>query len=239
MERKAMDIEVAREILKIQTGSPEELLERCNAIWIYSGQEREPHALLTSGKHSEGYINLNAVLQFPNLCEILAGYLIQKLEKQGIIKENIDAVVSPTFAEVTLGEEVARQLKAMFVFTEKKGREQRWTERFELPQGTRILLVEGPTTTLGTARKVKEVILNNNPMVEFIELNGKAIVATVIHRPNQLSISYPDCQVISLIAKEIHSWSPEECSLCEKGSEPLEPKPNWKKFIAYRLSGTL
>jgi orotidine-5'-phosphate decarboxylase len=227
-------LEKIRKILEIEEGQPEELLKNCNAIWIYSGKEGEPHALLASGKHSDGYINLNAVLQFPNLCQILAHKLIEKLKAQGITREKIDAVASSSFAAITFGQEVARQLNVLFVFTEKEGDEQKWSGRFELPKGCRILQVEELVTTLGTTEKVKKAILEKNPDVRFLEIDGKTVVATIFHRPDRLPIDYPHYKVIALIEKEIHNWDPNECPLCQKGSEALKPKQNWQKFLEYQ-----
>lgn len=231
-----MDLGKAREILEIEDGSPEEILNQCDAIWMYQGKENEPHAILTSGKHSDGYINLNAVLQFPNLCQILAKQLVQKWidEWWRAPYENVDVVVSSTFAATSLGEEVAKQLGAMFVFTEKDGDQQKWSGRFELPKGAKILQTEELITTLITTRKVKEAVLTSNPEVEFLEVGGKTLVITVIHRPEKFPIPDDDYEVVSLIPKEIHNWDPDKCPLCKNGSIALKPKPNWQRFIEHR-----
>jgi orotate phosphoribosyltransferase len=231
-----MNIGKAREILRIEDGLPEELLSHCDAIWIYSEKAGEPHAILTSGAHSNGYINLNAVLQFPNLCQILAKQLIEAWinEWPQVSYKKVDAIASTTFAAIPLGQEVAKQLRAMFVFTEKKEGQQKWSGRFELPEGATILQVEELITTLGTARQVKEAILVSNPSVKFLGVNGKTIVMTVVHRPARLPIPDTDYIVASLITKEIHNWAPELCPLCEKGSPALKPKLNWQRFMEYR-----
>jgi len=229
-----IELEKARKILKIKSGSPEKLLEICEAIWIYQGKPGEPHALLTFGKHSDGYINLSAVLQFPNLCEILAKSLIEKLKKEGIDLKRVDAVASSSYAAITFGQEVARQLKVMFVFTEKEQKEQEWSERFKLPKKARLLQVEELISTLSTTRKVKKAILAQNPDVDFLEKEGKTIVATIVHRPGKLPKTYPDYLVIALMEKEIHVWEPNECPLCKRNSPALKAKPNWEKFIKHR-----
>ncbi|MFH0859191.1 MAG: hypothetical protein V1868_01060 [Patescibacteria group bacterium] len=229
-----MNIERARKILSIETGSPEELMQTPDALWIYAGKNGEPHAVLTSGKHSDGYINTNAVLKFTNLCEILAGQLIAALGQRGIIMKQIDAVVSSSFAAITFGQEVARQLKTLFVFTEKVGGEQKWGGRFELPAGAKILQVEELITTTHTTRKVKKAVLDSNPQVEFLGINGKTVVVTIVYRPEDLSKEDPEFEVIALIPKEIHIWDPDKCPLCKKDSPALKPKPNWQRFIEHR-----
>jgi len=228
-------IDAAKKIAEeIKRALRERLLKEHNAIWAFRGLPEEPHALLASGKHSDGYINLNAALQSPQFCETLAGQLIEELRKQGITKEKIDTVVSSSFAAITFGHEVARQLGVDFVFTEKEGDEQKWSGRFELPEGARILQVEELVTTLGTTEKVKQAVLDRNPNVRFIEIDGKTIVATIVHRPDHLPVDYSTHRVIALIEKEIHIWDPEKCPLCQQGSPALKPKPNWQRFIEHR-----
>jgi len=228
-------VEAAKKIAEeIERALIEKILIEKNAIWTFKVMPNEPHALLASGKHSDGYINLNAVLQSPQLCETLAKKLVSKLMNHGITKEHVDVVVSSSFAAITLGHEVARQLGVDFVFTEKEGEEQKWSGRFEIPQGSRILQVEELITTLSTTEKVKKAILEKNPGVKFLEIDGKTVVAAIVHRPDHLPIDYPHYKVIALIEKEIHNWDPEKCPLCQKGLEALKPKQNWQRFIEHR-----
>jgi hypothetical protein len=219
---------IAEEIEKALLERP--LIER-NAIWIFGGKPGEPHALLASGNHSDGYINLNAVLQSPKLCEVFAEQLVQKLETHGITKETVDVVVSSSYAAIVFGYAVARQLGVEFVFTERIDNEQTFGERFILAPGVRILQVEELITTLGTAKDVKDKVLNRNPEARFVQLDGKTVVATVVHRPEELPITYEDYTVIALIEKKIHVWDSSICPLCNNGSEPLKPKQNWQRFI--------
>jgi len=227
-------VEAAQKIAgEIEKSLLEKPLIEHNAIWTFKGLEGEPHALLASGKHSDGYINLNTVLQSPQLCETLAEQLVSKLRSQGITKENIDVVVSSSYAAIVFGYAVARQLGVDFIFTEKLENQQIFGERFVLSPGARILQVEELITTLKTAKGVKDAVLNNNPEAKFakLELEGKTVVATIIHRPDKLPITYEDYTVIALIEKEIHAWDPSECPLCKKGSEALHPKQNWQRFL--------
>ncbi len=229
-----MDIIRARAILKLDVSrkKPEEILELAEASWVYQGLPDEPHAILTSGLHSDGYFNVNGALQFSNLCEVLVKKLARQLPLTPLLEDGIDAVASSSFAALTFGAEVTRRLGVMSVFTEKKGKDQVWTGRFELPSGSRVLQVEELITTLGTTKKVKRAILEANPDVEFLEEYGRTFVGTVVHRPQKL-VEYPDYKVISLIGVEVHNWEVEVCPLCEGGSVAKAPKPNWQEFQKY------
>jgi orotate phosphoribosyltransferase len=229
------ELKEAGRILSIEEGSAEDLMKECNALWIHTGNLEEPHAILASGKHSDGYINTNAVLKFTNLNQILANQLISEvLTEIENLNQGIDVVVSSSFAAITFGQEVARQLGTMFVFTEKSGEEQKWGGRFDLPKGAHILQIEELITTNQTARKVREAVLSANPTVKFLEINGKTLVGTIVYRPADLSIKDPEFEIVALLSKEIHVWGPAECPLCKKGSPALKPKANWQRFLEHR-----
>ena len=227
-----MDIEKARNIMSMS-----DMLEvatiffTCNAYWIYRGLPNEPHALLSAGGHSDGYFNVNEVTKYPNFRKALADMIATRLDVVGI--KDIDIVISSTYAATSIGQAVADNLDAMFVFTEKDGKNQLWTGRFEIPSGgARALQVEELITRLVTTEKVKASVLDINPDIEFVEIDGKTVVAAIIHRPSQLPIEYDSHIVIPLWEGEVQNWTPKECPLCKKGSKALKPKPNWQKFIA-------
>ena len=229
-----MNIREARDIMSLGEARREvkNIFEICNALWIYQGLPDEPHALLTKGGHSDAYFNVNAVTQFPNFRRRLGLDITLKLVDAGITKKDVDVVVSSTYAATSIGQKVADYLDAMFVFTEKDGKNQKWSGRFEIPSGARVLQVEELITTLGTTVQVESVVLGANPDIEFVEINRKTAVATIIHRPSQLPIEYNSYEIIALMEVEVHNWDSEECPLCKKGSKALKPKPNWQKFIA-------
>lgn len=229
-----MDLEQAREILRITKGTPMELLEKCKAVWFYQRLPGEPHAVLTAGQHSEGYFHVGLALCFPNVCRILAHHLFQKMIA-GLpeIEGKIDVVASPTFGAPSLGLEFAAEAGAMSVFTEKVGEEQIFSERFDIPNGARILIIEDAVSRFTSARKLKSAILKRNSNVEFLQKGKRTIVGAVVYRPENLLMGDPDFRAVSLVEREIKVWKPEEeeCPLCRQGSKPLRPKQNWSRFI--------
>mgnify|MGYP002640005833 CR=1 FL=1 len=233
-----MDNKKIREILEFNPKgessiTPISLLGGTEAYWVFDDaavfddKTNQPHAILASGKHSDGYFNISKALQFSNICEIFANMIKRAYcENVGVA---IDAVVSSSYAALPLGAEVARQLDTMFFFTEKDGEGQKWSGRFELVDGMKLLHIEDVISTLSTAEKVHKAVADANPNVKFLEKDGKAIVLTIVHRPSVLA-DYPDYKIISLTEKEVHSWNPSECPLCKKDSKPLKPKTNWQIF---------
>jgi len=209
-----------------------EIFKMCNASWVYNEELGGPHAILTSGKHSNAYFNLNAIAMFPDFCEFIASVFVKKLAKSWMTVEDVDVVLTSTFAATSFGQEVAKQLRALFVFTEKKDNNQIWTGRFELPVGSKVLHFEELITTMSTTKKVDDAV--SELPISLIKHGGKIVIGAIVHRPNALPKTYSDHKIVSLIEMEVHNWDPSECPLCKTGSQPLRPKNNWAEFMEYQ-----
>ena len=240
-----MDLEKARKLLQVRAASLEELLEICDAIYFWDEIINGPHPILTSGLHSNAYVNLSIPLSFPNLCRIFARRSVVELTKQiSHIKRTVDIVVSPTFGAEPFGQPLATQLGARFIYTEKIEGVQRITERFGgISDGAKILIAEDTYSTGKTTREVIEAVSSANPRVEFIkDEKGRIIIAAIFQWLGQAKLlrEEPELKVIPLIQKDLRTWRPEAevCPLCKKRSEPLRPKEenNWLKFVAAQLS---
>lgn len=149
-----------------------EIFEISNAIWLHNGIPEAPHALLTSGKHSDGYIDCSQVLKYSNLRCFLATKLLHKaipfIEKCGFSPEKIDYVVSSSMAAIPLGEAIANALNLIFIYTEKDKCQKQKLKRFEIPDGAVVLQVEELITTLKTTREVREAVISKNNNIVFV-----------------------------------------------------------------------
>ena len=234
-----MDLKKVRELLKkdpqeILNQKIEEILKETKAFWKFKGREKEPHALLSSGLHSDGYLNLNEVFKFPNYLDALAEKLIEKIKFALRTKKiEVDVIVSSSYAALPLGEKVASKLNALFVFTEKKENYQIWSGRFTLPEKAKVLQVEDVISSLKTVKEVRKALLKANPKIEFLKtFDKKNVVATLVFRPTKEG-NYSDFKIIYLLKWKISAWRKERCFLCRLGSKALKPKENWKKFLRY------
>ena len=216
------------------------LFKISGAFWSYPENPEAPHALLSSGKHSDGYLDCSQVLKYPNLKRILVKRLIHNVlapfevyEYGSFFHEKLDYIVSSSMSAIPLGDAVATYLDSIFIYTEKVNGVQK-LKRFEVPEGARILQVEELITTLKTTRQVTEAVLEKNKNVKFLrDKNGKIIVLTLVHRPEKLPMEYQEYRILPLIELEIHTWDPENCPLCRAGSNALKPKENWQLFLKY------
>lgn len=109
-----------------------------------SGALRTGHFILTSGLHSDTYIQCAQVLQYPWRAEKLCAALAEKVRALGA---ETDMVVSPAMGGVIVGYEMGRQLGVPAVFFERVNGAFTLRRDFSIPAGARCLMVEDVVTT--------------------------------------------------------------------------------------------
>ena len=114
---------------------------------------RRGHFKLSSGKHSDTYLQCALALQSPGVALQLGASLADRLDVG-----DIDLVVSPALGGVLAGFAVAAALDRPFLFTER-GADRVMTMRRgqQLEPGQRVLVVEDVVTTGGSTRETIEV----------------------------------------------------------------------------------
>jgi orotate phosphoribosyltransferase len=172
------------------------LLETCGAIL-------RGHFRLTSGRHSDVYVQKARVLERPEATMGLAR------EMASWYPDGIDVTVAPAVGAVTLGFAVALASGARAVFAERQDGRMRLRRGFTLAAGERALVVEDVVTTGGSARDVYDLV-NASPA-------SPLGVAAIVDRSSS-PLSFPLRAVLRI---EATSWPPEECSLCSRG-RPLD-----------------
>ena len=75
----------------------------------------EGHFLLSSGKHSNRYVQCAKVLRFPEYAEQVLSTVVEQIKDL-----DIDLVVGPAMGGVIVSYELGRQLGKETVFTERK-----------------------------------------------------------------------------------------------------------------------
>ncbi|MDD4048514.1 MAG: orotate phosphoribosyltransferase [Clostridia bacterium] len=184
--------------------SKEEILD----IFKEQNALKEGHFLLTSGRHSNRYLQCALVLQNPVVAKKLCGHLVKKLPSQ-----KIDVVIGPALGGVTLAYEVARQLDALALFAEREDGVMTLRRGFSIEKGTKVLVVEDVITTGGS---IKEVI-------KLMEEKGAEIVGTasLVDRSNgKVDLGYP---LYSILPMEVVSYPADECPLCKEGLPLVKP----------------
>jgi len=219
--------------------TPQEILtwfKNEDAYWYYQGKPspEKPHAELTSGLHSDGFFDCLKILRYPNIAEILGRQLYQLLLINGWLGPNdVDWVVSSSYAAITFGHEVAKAFGAIFMMTEKDEKDSRkmvW-RRMTIPTEAHVLQVEELITTSGTLQEVYRAVNKGNT----VKPNFWGPIGTLVHRPPKLPALYQSefggRQVVALVEKEIHTFDPFlGCPYCKVGSPFYRPKTHWAEL---------
>lgn len=201
------------------------------AYWEYLGEPRAtaPHMVARSGLHISAYFNCSLVLAETNICEILAGQMIKHCL---VGADKIDWVVTAALAGIPLGNEIARQLRARAGFVEKgnDGKLSAW--RFQIPSGSRVLLVnELITTPGGSAFETKQTVVKmNEGPVEFLPF-----AAFMVDRCSSKAME-DGTPIRALFKFEFPTYGPTDCPLCRAGSPLIKGKVNWRQLWADQLA---
>ncbi len=104
------------------------------------------HFILSSGLHSDTYMQCARVLMEPKRAEKLCAELAKKIENK-LGKNFADIVVAPAMGGVVVGYEMARQLGLPTIFCERVNGQFELRRGFELEKGARVLVIEDVITT--------------------------------------------------------------------------------------------
>jgi len=214
--------------------------KRKGALWIHDGNPQRPHALLTSGKHSNGFFNSRLVIPDEVLLKDAASDLLELLSATGEAEGyDIDVVVGPQTGATKLAELISDQVKfytgeeclwaspaknesgekKSMVFSEKEVRN-------VLP-GQLVLLCEDVLTTGGS------VDLTANAVIKAGGITLPFLLV-LVNRSGLTEVSGK--KIIALIDRPMPMWAPEDCPLCKEGTKevlrPKEPKENWERLNA-------
>lgn len=166
------------------------------------------HFLLTSGKHSDRYMQCAKLFEYPDISEKFCKDIANAFRNDGI-----DLVVGPALGGVIMAYEVARQLGVKNVFAERENGVMTLRRGFEIPVGAKVLVVEDVVTTGGS---VKEVI-------EIVKKAGAKVmgVAAVVDRSGGKADF--GCRFYSCISMDIKAYEPGECPVCKTGVPLVKP----------------
>jgi len=114
------------------------------------------HFLLSSGRHSEYYLQCARVLMDTERAGRLASALASKLPRD--LRQAIDLVVSPAMGGVIIGHEMGRALGKPAIFVERPTGSFELRRGFTIEKGAKILMVEDVVTTGLSSREAMEAV---------------------------------------------------------------------------------
>jgi len=174
-----------------------------------AGAYLEGHFELSSGKHSDRYLEKFAVLQWPRqtgrLCEAIA---------ERVRELDVTTVAGPTTGGIILAHEVARQLGVRSVYAERdeSGRGRAFRRGFQLARDERVLVVDDIMSTGGSV----------NETIDAVRAAGATViaVAVLVDRSGGADLGVP---LFALWRTSIATHEPDACPQCRAGIPLRKP----------------
>lgn len=187
-----------------------ELLKKSNALL-------EGHFILSSGKHSDKYVQCAKLIQNPKYCEEVAKIIADKVKQAGI---KVDLCVGPAMGGIIIAYEVARALGVDAIFTERENNEMTLRRGFEIKEGQKVIIVEDVITTGKSSFET----------VDVIKAHGGDVVAltSIVNRSHEDEIN--GLPLISAAKIEVNAWDPDD--LPEHLKDIPAVKPGSRKMKA-------
>ncbi len=164
------------------------------------------HFRLSSGRHSNRFIQKFRILEDPSLVEPLAREIADAFRK---VRPTV--VVSAAVGGILLGYEVARHLRTKAMFVEKENGVPTLRRNFSLAGDDRALIVEDVVTTGLSVREVMDVVRSHGAQV--------AGVGVIVIR-GEADFGVPTRALLDL---PIESYDPAECPQCAAGQPVDDP----------------
>ena len=168
----------------------------------------EGHFLLSSGLHSDRYIQCAKALRFPSQAEKIMKIVAEKIKNMPL-----DMIVGPAMGGIITAYELARQLNLEAIFTERVNGKMQLRRGFSIQKGTHVLISEDVITTGKSTREVQNLMEDMGGIVM-----GVACIAD--RRPKDLDFGL---SVYSAIQLDINIYSPEQCPLCRANLPLIKP----------------
>ncbi len=166
------------------------------------------HFRLTSGRHSEQYMQCARVFEHAKYAEPICKDIADAFRD-----EKIDLVIGPAVGGIIITYEVARQIGVRNIFAERENGAMTLRRNFAIEPGARVLVVEDTITTGGSVKEVIALVKANSGVVVG--------VGSVVDRSNgAVDFGVPLHAAVSM---EVVSYDSAECPLCKQGLPITKP----------------
>ena len=165
------------------------------------------HFKLSSGRHSDLFVQTAAILKYPGIAERLGHELARRFASAGTT-----VVLGPAMGGVIIGHEIARSLGVPMIYAEREGGEMKLRRGFTLSTDDRVLIAENTVTTGGSQKESIDLALTYD-----CDVIG---VAAIVDRSPGVSFGVPFEVLLKIDAQ---SWDASECPLCRAGEDLVAP----------------
>ena len=175
----------------------------------------EGHFILSSGLHSNQYVQCAKLLSYPKQAQIICSALSEKIKSTF---SKIDIILSPAIGGIVVGYELGRQLEVETIFAERIDGQMKLRRGFSIPENSKVLVVEDVITTGKSALECAEIIKKNKSKVIGF--------ACIIDRSNK-TVLIKD-KIVSQLKLEIATF--KENKLPEDLKKITPTKPGSRSF---------
>jgi orotate phosphoribosyltransferase len=177
-------------------------------IYKETGGLKTGHFQLTSGLHTDCYLQSALVLQYPEHAVQIGAEIAGRFRNA-----NVDVVVGPAVGGIIISHVVGKALGTRSIYAERKEGKLIFYRGFEVKPKEKVLVVEDVVTTGGSVRETIEVVERYR--------GGVVGIGSIVERSAgkvRFDVPYHPLLVIEAL-----SYPPEECPLCKKGEKITTP----------------
>ncbi len=153
------------------------------------------HFILSSGLHSDTYLNKSIVSMYPDRTEKLCKSLAEKAANA--LGTKPEFIISPAMGGIIYGYETARAMSLPFMFTERVEGVFQLRRGFSVPEGASVLIVEDIISTGLSAGECVEAVRNHGG-------NPLAVACLIDRSGGSADIGVP---IISLASLKVDAWA--------------------------------
>lgn len=168
----------------------------------------EGHFLLTSGRHSDKYMQCAKIFQNAKYSVPLCAELVEQYKD-----DQIELVIGPAIGAIQMSYEVGKQLGVKNIFAERENGAMTLRRGFTIEKGQRVLIVEDVVTTGGSVREVMDLVK---------ECGGEIVgIGSIVDRTGgKIDFGVPYRSAFSM---DITSYEAEDCPICKTGAPLVKP----------------
>ena len=188
----------------------EQLMDQDTVLDLFrkSGALLEGHFRLSSGLHSDRYLQSALVLQFPEFADALGHALADRTRHM-----QPTVVLSPALGGIVIGQEVGRAFGVRSIFVERQDGKLVLRRGFTLDASDRVLVVEDVITT---GLSTRETIAAAEAFGALV--TGAAAIVDRGSDPARLNLPMQ-----ALVRLEVPTYPPGDCPLCARGIPVVKP----------------
>jgi len=170
----------------------------------------EGHFILSSGLHSEKYIQCAQLLSKPKKAKFICESLAEKIRKNF---KKIDLLLSPAVGGIVIGYEIGRILNIETIFAERVNETFFLRRGFKINKGQKVLILEDVITTGKSSLECSNLVTKaGGEIVGYACLIDRSAGRTNI-----------DKKIISQVEIQIPTYSEENLPKHLKGIKAIKP----------------